>query len=95
MGKENQMFSIVIDFANVLFAALSVGAMFGVWLVFNPAGLEANFYVALHQQSIRKLNKAMPALGAATILLTIAPQPCSGGKTARGSYCSSGPPPGT
>jgi uncharacterized membrane protein len=66
------MFSIVIDFANVLFAALSVGAMFGVWLVFNPAGLDASFYVALHQQGIRKLNTAMPALGAATILLTIA-----------------------
>lgn len=59
----------MIDFANVLFAALSVGAMFGV---FNPAGLDASFYVALHQQGIRKLNTAMPALGAATILLTLA-----------------------
>jgi len=66
------MFSIVIDFANVLFAALLVGAMFGVWLVFNPAGLDASFYVALHQQGVRKLNTAMPALGATTILLTIA-----------------------
>ncbi len=66
------MFSTMIDFANVLFAALVVGSMFGVWLVFNPAGLEASFYIALHQQGIRALNKRMPALGATTILLTIA-----------------------
>ena len=66
------MFASIIDFANLLFAALVVGAMFGVWLVFNPAGLDASFYIALHQQGIRALNKRMPALGAATILLTIA-----------------------
>lgn len=46
--------------------------MFGVWLFFNPAGLDANFYVALHQQGIRTMNEAMPALGAATILVTVA-----------------------
>ena len=66
------MFSMMIDFANVLLAALTVGAMFCVWLVFNPAGLDANFYIELQQQGIRRLNKAMPALGAATVLLTIA-----------------------
>ncbi len=66
------MFALMIDFANLLLAALVVGAMFGVWLVFNPAGLDASFYIALHQQGIRTLNKRMPALGAATILLTIA-----------------------
>lgn len=66
------MFSVMIDFANLLLAALVVGVMFGVWLVFNPAGLDASFYVALQQQGIRVLNKVMPALGAATILVTIA-----------------------
>jgi len=66
------MFSVMIDFADVLLAALVVGAMFGVWLVFNPAGLDANVYIALQQQGIRTLNKAVPALGAATILVTIA-----------------------
>lgn len=65
------MFSVMIDFANLLLAALAVGAMFGVWLFFNPAGLDANFYVALHQQGIRTMNRAMPALGAATILVTV------------------------
>lgn len=66
------MFALMIDFANLLLAALVVGAVFGVWLVFNPAGLDAGFYIALHQQGIRALNKRMPALRAATTLLTIA-----------------------
>lgn len=66
------MFALMIDFTNLLLAALVVGAMFGVWLVFNPAGLDASFYVALHQQGIRTLNQRLPALGAATIVLTIA-----------------------
>jgi uncharacterized membrane protein len=66
------MFSTMIDFSSVLFAALTVGSMFAVWLIFNPAGLDASFYIALHQQGVRALNKTMPALGAITILLTIA-----------------------
>ncbi len=66
------MISATIEFANVLFAALLVGSMFGVWLVFNPAGVSASDYVTLQQQAIRGLNKSMPMLGAATILLTIA-----------------------
>jgi uncharacterized membrane protein len=72
MPKENLMFVSMIDFASLLLAAVVVGAMFGVWLVFNPAGLDAGFYIALHQQGVRALNKTMPVLGAATILLTIA-----------------------
>ena len=66
------MFPTIIDFADMLLAALVVGAMFGVWLFFNPAGLAVNIYVTMHQQGVRTLNKPMPILGAATILLTIA-----------------------
>ena len=65
------MMTLIVDFANLLLASLLVGATFGVWLVFNPAGLGANGYVALQQQGIRTLNVAMPALGAATALVTI------------------------
>jgi uncharacterized membrane protein len=65
------MISAMVDFANVLLAALLVGAMFGVWLVFNPSGLNASNYVALQQQGIRTLHPVMPALGAATILVTM------------------------
>ncbi|MEO8372692.1 MAG: DUF1772 domain-containing protein [Candidatus Solibacter sp.] len=64
------MFLTIVDFADVLLAALLVGAMFGIWLIFNPAGLAASVYITLQQQGIRTLNKAMPTLGAVTILLT-------------------------
>ena len=50
------MFSTMIDFADVLLSALLVGAMFGIWLIFNPAGLPAGVYITLQQQGIRTLN---------------------------------------
>src|SRR5215471_2313563 len=65
------MLSAMVDFTNLLLAALLVGAMFGVWLFLNPAGSDAVLYVALQQQGIRGLDTTMPALGAATILVTI------------------------
>ena len=65
------MLTALIDFTNVLLAALLVGAMFGVWLFLNPAGSDAVLYVALQQQGIKGLDTKMPALGAATILVTI------------------------
>jgi Domain of unknown function (DUF1772) len=66
------MVSVVIDFANMLLVALLVGSMFAVWLIFNPAGLEADLYVALQQQAIRTLNTILPAMGAASIAATVA-----------------------
>ena len=65
------MFALIIDFANLLLTALVVGALFGVWLFLNPKGLDANSYITLQQQAVRKMNTVMPALGAATILVTI------------------------
>jgi len=61
----------MLSFADVLLAALLVGAMFGMWLILNPAGLAAGGYVTVQQQAIRTLNLAMPMLGVITILLTI------------------------
>lgn len=66
------MLSAVTDFASLLLASLLVGAMFGVWLAFNPAGLEPTFYVAQQQQGIRTMNVPMPLLGLATIVVTAA-----------------------
>lgn len=66
------MISAMIDFADVLLAALLVGAMFGVWLMLNPARRAAGLYITLHQQGIRTLNTALPAFGAASIILSIA-----------------------
>ncbi|HET8888109.1 MAG TPA: DUF1772 domain-containing protein [Candidatus Angelobacter sp.] len=65
------MFSTIIHFADVLLAALLVGAMFGMWLILNPAGLAASVYITLQQQGIRTLNRTMPLLGLVTILFTV------------------------
>lgn len=70
--KGNLMLAMTINFANLFLASLVIGAMFGVWLFFNPKGLDGPRYVVLHQQGIRTMNKAMPALGAVTIALTAA-----------------------
>ncbi len=77
------MFAVAVDFANLLIAALVAGAMFGVWLSFNPAGLDAASYVALQQQAIRTLNATMPALGGVAILLTLLAATISRGDSAR------------
>ena len=73
----------MINFADVLLAALLVGAMFGIWLIFNPAGVAAGIYITLQQQGIRMLNRAMPVLGAVTILLTILASVLGGGDSTR------------
>jgi hypothetical protein len=65
------MTSLVIEFANLLLAALMVGTLFCVWLVLDPAGLSADSYIAVQQQGIRTLNTIMPRLGAATVLATL------------------------
>jgi hypothetical protein len=59
-------------FASLLSAALLAGAMFGVWLGFDPEGLDGRTYITVQQQAIRTLNRSMPMLGALTIALTLA-----------------------
>ena len=61
-----------IGFANVLVVALLAGAVFGIWLGYDPAGLSPTTYVEQQQHAIRALNVTMPMLGAIGILLTIA-----------------------
>ena len=66
------MLPLVVDSVNLLLSALLVGAMFCVWLVFNPSQLDASHYIILQQQGIRTLHPVMPGLGAITILMTFA-----------------------
>jgi len=66
------LLEMAIRFANLFLAALVAGATFGVWLGFNPSGLDSSTYVALQQQGIRGMNIAMPVLGLATIVATVA-----------------------
>jgi len=65
------MVAPVIDFANLLLAALVAGTMFGIWLGYNPAGLNANVYVEQQQHAIGALNVVLPVLGGITVLLTL------------------------
>jgi len=45
--------------------------MFGVWLMLNPARRTAGLYIMLHHQGIRTLNTALPAFGAASVILSV------------------------
>ena len=65
------MLASMIDFADLLLAALVVGTMFGIWLGYNPAGLSAAVYVTQQQHAIGALNVVLPVLGAVTVLLTL------------------------
>ena len=65
------MISEMIDFVDLLLAALLVGAMFGLWLLLNPARRTSGLYITLHQQGIRTLNTALPAFGAAAVILSL------------------------
>src|SRR5262252_7253003 len=65
------MIAGIIEFVDVVLAALLVGAMFGVWLMLSPARQSAGLYITLHQQGIRTLNTALPAFGAAAVVLSL------------------------
>ena len=64
------MIEAIIRFLDLLLVSLLVGAMFGVWLFFNPVGLSPSFYVELHQHGVRVLNTPMPIFGAVCTILT-------------------------
>jgi len=65
------MFTLLIGFLNLLLASLLTGAMFGVFLAFRPKGLSGPDYVRMQQRGVRTLDPTMPALGAATIAVTV------------------------
>jgi len=60
-----------IGFINLLVVALVAGAVFGIWLGYNPATLSPTTYAEQQQESIRALNVTMPVLGTIGILLTV------------------------
>ena len=53
--KENYMARRIILFVNLVWVALIVGGTFVVYLVYNPAGMSAAFYVETMQHGIRSL----------------------------------------
>jgi len=62
------MVALVFDFVSLMLAALTVGAMFAVCLLFNPAGLDAPTYVTHQQWGIHALHPELPLLGSVTVL---------------------------
>jgi uncharacterized membrane protein len=64
--------SIVLGFSDLLAGALLSGAMFGVWLLFDPRSMSGTDYLQQHKHGVRTLDPALPILGAATIVLTMA-----------------------
>ncbi len=65
------MTGVAFNFAAVLLAALMVGAMFAVCLLFNPGGLDASTYVMHQQWGVRTLHPEIPLLGIATVLVIL------------------------
>jgi uncharacterized membrane protein len=61
----------VLGFSDLLLGALLTGAMFGVWLLFDPENLSAAAYLQQQQRGMRTLDPPLPILGGATILLTV------------------------
>jgi hypothetical protein len=64
------MLITTIRFMGLFLTALLVGAMFGIWLGYNPTALSASAFVEMQQNAIRALNVPFPVLGSACIVLT-------------------------
>ena len=65
------MFLNFIRFLNTFSSALVMGAVFGVWLGFDPFSLSPTAYVEQQQNLISALNVLMPRLGFVTIIVTL------------------------
>jgi hypothetical protein len=66
------MIATVIEFTDLLLCGLLVGTIFGVWLMLQPADVDATTYVLMQQNAIRALNNLMPPLGGLALLVTVA-----------------------
>ena len=55
----------------ILAAAMVSGSVFGIWRGYDPAGYSPAAFVEVHQGAVRGLNVLLPAIGLATILLTV------------------------
>ncbi len=77
------MLANMIDFADLLFAGLLAGAMFAVFLMMRPAGLDAATYVLQQQNAVRAFNNIMPLLGGLAVVLTLAAALAAGENRAR------------
>lgn len=63
--------TLTIQFLNIILAALIAGAVFGIWIGYNPKNFSAPTYIEQQQGAIKALNTLMPILGLITIILTL------------------------
>ena len=63
--------TLTVQFFNIIMAALIAGAVFGIWIGYNPKNFSASTYVEQQQGAIRSLNTLMPILGLITTILTL------------------------
>jgi uncharacterized membrane protein len=69
--RIHPMTTLAIRFTNIFVTSLVAGAMFGIWLGYNPHTLTASAYIEQQQNAINALNVIMPILGAVCIALTL------------------------
>ncbi len=61
----------LVRFLNIIMAGIMAGAVFVIWVGYNPRGYSAETYIEQQQSTIMALNTLMPLLGLLTIILTL------------------------
>lgn len=59
---------LAVHFLALLLTGLVAGAVFAVWQGYDPRGLDAAAFVAVHQGAVRGLNVLMPVLGLGSLV---------------------------
>ncbi|NMG38854.1 DUF1772 domain-containing protein [Chelativorans sp. ZYF759] len=62
---------MLCQFLAALIFALVAGSVFGIWRGYDPTLLTPTAFVEMHQGAVRGLNVLLPALGFASIGLTV------------------------
>jgi uncharacterized membrane protein len=62
---------MLCQFLAALVFALVAGSVFGIWRGYDPTVLTPAAFVEMHQGAVRGLNVLLPALGFASIALTL------------------------
>jgi len=62
---------LICQFFAALVFALVAGSVFGIWRGYDPTTLSPSAFVEMHQGAVRGLNVLLPAMGFASIALTL------------------------
>lgn len=73
LNLQNEMNTFtkkLIKVNAIILTGLIAGAVFGIWIGYDPEGLSATTYVEQQQHTIHALNVLMPVLGLISLILT-------------------------